>query len=56
MRFRDSPPSVHYIKIKIAKARKIEFLISKDSNKLDLHFKKWDIISNLLDPLTSKII
>ena len=29
MRFRNSPPSVHYIKIRIAKTRKIEFLISK---------------------------
>ena len=56
MRFGDSPPSVHYIKIRIAKTRKIVCLISQDSNKLDFHFKKWDIISNLLDPLTSKII
>ena len=45
MRFRNSPPSVHYIKIRIAKTRKIEFLISKNSNKLDFHLKKWDIIS-----------
>ena len=55
MRFRVSPPLVHYIKIRIVKTRKMEFLISKGSNKLDFHFKKWDIISNLLDPLTSKI-
>ena len=55
MRFRNSPPSVHYIKIRIAKTRKIEFLISKNSNKLEFHLKKWDIISSILDPLTSKI-
>ena len=55
MRFRNSPPSVHYIKIRITKTRKIEFLISKNSNKLEFHLKKWDIISSILDPLTSKI-
>ena len=55
MRFRNCPPSVHYIKIRIAKTRKIEFSISKNSNKLEFHLKKWDIISSLLDPLTSKI-
>ena len=54
MRLRDSPPSVHYIEVRIAKTRKIEFLFSKDSNKLDFHFKEWDIISNLFDPFTSK--
>ena len=32
MRCRNSPLSVHYIKIRIAKTRKIEFLISKNSN------------------------
>ena len=55
MRFRNSPPSVHYIKIRIAKTRKIEFLIPINSNKLEFHLKKWDIISSILDPLTSKI-
>ena len=55
MRFRNSAPSVHYIKIRIAKTRKIEFLISKNSNKLEFHLKKWDIISSILDLLTSKI-
>ena len=29
MRFRDSPPSVHYINVRIAKTRKIQFLIAK---------------------------
>ena len=49
MLFRSTPPSVHYIKARVNQIKKIEYMIANDSYKLEFHFKKWEIISNLLD-------
>ena len=48
MRFRSTPPSVHYIKARVNQLKKNECMIANDSYKLALHFKKCEIISNLL--------
>ena len=49
MRLRPIPSSVHYIKIRIAQIKKIEFQIAHYNNKLDFHFKKWEPISDQID-------
>ena len=49
MRFRSTPPSVYYIKARVKHINKIEYIIAKDSCNLEFHFKKWEIISNLLE-------
>ena len=46
MRLRSIPSSVHYINIRIAHIKKIEFQIAYYNNKLDFHFKKWAPISD----------
>ena len=49
MRSRSTPPSVYYIKARVKHINKIEYIIAKDSCNLQFHFKKWEIISNLLE-------
>ena len=49
MRFTSTPPSVCYIKARVKHINKIKYIIAKDSCNLEFHFKKWEIISNLLE-------
>ena len=49
MRPRSIPSSVHYIKIRIAQTKKIEFPMAYNNDKLDFHFKKWAPISDQID-------
>ena len=50
MRSRKVAPSIFYIINKIKQIRDIEYHIVKKSDKLTLHFNKWDLLKQAVNP------
>ena len=44
-------PTIHYIKRRVKNIIKIEYRIAQYNNKLDFHFKKWDVLTDKFEKL-----
>ena len=55
IRNRNLSPTIHYFKYKVKNIMKIEYKIAQYNNKLDFHFKKWDVLTDKLNKLKEYI-
>ena len=44
-------PSIHCIKCGVKNLVQIEYKITQKNNKLDIHFRKWDVLTDKLNKL-----
>ena len=51
IRNRNVSPTIHYIKYRVKNIMKIKYKIAQYNNKLDFHFKKWDVLTDKLSKL-----
>ena len=56
IRNRNLSPTMHYIKCRVKNIMKIEYRIAKYNDKLDFHFKKWDVLTDKLNKLCKVIM
>ena len=51
IRNRNLSPTIHFIKCRVKNIMKKEYKIAQYNNKLDFHFKKWDVLTEKLNKL-----
>ena len=51
IRNRNLSSTIHYIKCRVKNIMKTEYKIAQYNNKSDIHFKKWDVLTDKLNKL-----